>query len=187
MDSESTVKSAGGDDGTDSSDFISILEAAGVDTVSGLHYCQNDKDFYKTLLEQFLTDMRERLDEMNKYRDEKDYANYAILVHSLKSTSKMNGFLELSDGARELEMAAKENRGDYIEKHHEDVMKELVRILGVVGTAVRGTGFDDAAEGSGVEADAVTEAEGEDSVYGSEIGENTADEDDEILEFLPEE
>ena len=187
MDSESTVKSAGGYDETDSSDFISILEAAGVDTVSGLHYCQNDKDFYKTLLEQFLTDMRERLDEMNKYRDEKDYANYAILVHSLKSTSKMNGFLELSDGARELEMAAKENRGDYIEKHHEDVMKELVRILGVVGTAVRGTGFGDAAEGSGVEADAVTEAEGEDSVYGSEIGENTSDEDDEILEFLPEE
>ena len=82
--------------------------------------------------------MRERLAEMNKYREEKDYDNYAILVHSLKSTSKMNGFMQLSDDARELEMAAKEKRGDYIEEHHDSTMKELENVLDTVSVIVMG-------------------------------------------------
>ena len=119
-------------------DFVDELKAAGVDTDTALHYCQEDKEFYKTLLEQFVSDMRERLAEMNKYREEKDYDNYAILVHSLKSTSKMNGFMQLSDDARELEMAAKEKRGDYIEEHHDSTMKELENVLDTVSVIVMG-------------------------------------------------
>ena len=119
-------------------DFVEELKAAGVDTDTALHYCQEDKEFYKTLLEQFVSDMRERLAEMNKYREEKDYDNYAILVHSLKSTSKMNGFMQLSDDARELEMAAKEKRGDYIEEHHDSTMKELENVLDTVSVIVMG-------------------------------------------------
>ncbi len=119
-------------------DFIGELKAAGVDTDAALHYCQDDKEFYKTLLEQFVSDMREKLAEMNKFREEKDYDNYAILVHSLKSTSKMNGFMQLSDDARELEMAAKEKRGEYIEEHHDSTMKELENVLDTVGAIVMG-------------------------------------------------
>lgn len=115
-----------------SNDFVERLKSEGVDTDTALHYCQDDKEFYKTLLEQFVSDMRERLAEMNKYREEKDYDNYAILVHSLKSTSKMNGFMQLSDDARELEKAAKEKRGDYIEEHHDSTMKELEDTLNTV-------------------------------------------------------
>lgn len=50
--------------------------------------------------------------------------DYRIRVHALKSTAKMIGAENLSDLAKDLEMAAKEKDWDFIEKNHKEVLDQ---------------------------------------------------------------
>ena len=52
-----------------------------------------------------------------------------ICVHALKGNAKGIGADELSEMARELEMAGKENRTEYILEHHEAMMTNHDRLL----------------------------------------------------------
>lgn len=52
-----------------------------------------------------------------------DWAAYAVKVHALKSTSLTIGAKELSDQAKELELAGKSQDEDFIRKNHETLMR----------------------------------------------------------------
>ncbi len=104
------------------------LKELGVDIDKGLHYCQNDGSFYQSLLLQFSGDSKEKRENASKFYQANDLANYAIIVHALKSTAKMIGALSLSDEALELELAAKEGRRDYIRDNHAVVMAEYEKL-----------------------------------------------------------
>ena len=75
-------------------DFITELRKSGVDTEAGLKYCVGDKDFYKSLLIQYSTESGDKIASMKKYYKIRDWHNYEILVHALKSTSKMIGVID---------------------------------------------------------------------------------------------
>ena len=112
--------------------LIDALKYMGVDTSAGLNYCQNDTSFYEVLLEQYGNDAPKKKEEMNRFYGEKNWSDYAIRVHGLKSTSKMIGANKVSDLAKELEMAAKGGNSDVIENNHERLMEmyeELVRVV----------------------------------------------------------
>lgn len=95
-----------------------VLKEAGIDTGSGLRYCMDDLDFYKTLLTQVATEAREKIPQLEHYFAEKDWSNYEILIHAVKSTTKMIGGQLVSDEALALEMAAKEKNTSFIEENH---------------------------------------------------------------------
>ena len=80
------------------------------------------------LLEQYAQETAEKITLMDDFLQKKEYGEYAIRIHAVKSTSKMIGAEELSERARKLEMAAKEEDGAYLEKEHAGVMQELQRI-----------------------------------------------------------
>ena len=109
-------------------DFIEDLKKSGIDTEGGLKYCVGDKDFYKSLLIQFATESADKIASMKKYYVSRDWHNYEILVHALKSTSKMIGIYDLSESAKSLEMAAKNNEANYILDNHEQMIREYGRI-----------------------------------------------------------
>ncbi len=104
--------------------FLDKLGKLGIDTASGLNYCQNDEEFYRELLAQFASESAGKRSMIEKHFDNKDLKNYEIFVHALKSTSKMIGCMDLSEKAKSLEMAAKENREDFIIAGHSGVMSE---------------------------------------------------------------
>ena len=62
-----------------------------------------------------------------------DLAGYAIQVHSIKSTSKMIGATELSESARELEMAAKNGNRSYVDDNHDNMLKAYEKLLDIIG------------------------------------------------------
>ena len=95
-----------------------ILKEAGIDTGNGLRYCMDDLDFYKTLLTQVATEAREKIPQLEHYFAEKDWSNYEILIHAVKSTTKMIGGQQVSDEALALEMAAKEKNTSFIQENH---------------------------------------------------------------------
>ena len=111
-------------------DFITELRKSGVDTEAGLKYCVGDKDFYKSLLIQYSTESGDKIASMKKYYKLKDWHNYEILVHALKSTSKMIGVIDLSEKAKALEKAAKENEENFILANHEAMIRDYGRIAG---------------------------------------------------------
>ena len=113
-------------------DFITELRKSGIDTEAGLKYCVGDKEFYKSLLMQYATESAGKIASMKKYYKVKDWHNYEILVHALKSTSKMIGIADLSEKAKALEKAAKENDAAYILQNHDSMIRDYGRIAGEI-------------------------------------------------------
>ena len=67
--------------------------------------------------------------------EKKDYKNYGIYAHSLKSTSALIGAETISDLAKKMEFAAKENDFSYIETHHDELMRRYADFTGRLTTA----------------------------------------------------
>lgn len=97
----------------------------------GISYCGSVEN-YKEILQLYVKSGDENLSNIEKYFDSKDWSNYAILVHALKSSMKSIGANPLSDMALGLEMAAKKQDADYIVEHHNQAMEEYHRILEIL-------------------------------------------------------
>ena len=88
------------------------------------------------ILEEYLKEAKERKEKLNEYYANKNYSDYLIQIHALKSTSRNVGAEKLSDMARELEAAAKalteeavsENKA-FLENNHESCMKAFEIVL----------------------------------------------------------
>lgn len=87
-------------------DDYAPLRAAGIDTGIGLGYCQGDEELYRSLLQDYLQCAEERAEGLVRYHDERDWKAYAILAHTVKSSSKTIGAMALSEIAAGLEAAA---------------------------------------------------------------------------------
>ena len=119
-------------------DEIALLQKAGVNTVSGLNYCRNDKAFYLQLLTKFAEDAPLKEEDLQRLYEEKDYGNYRIQAHSLKSTSRMIGADQLSQTAKEMEDAAKDSDAPYIKTHHREFLEEYRETVRRIREAVGG-------------------------------------------------
>jgi len=106
----------------DTRSFEEKLADIGIDAEKGLRYCM-DKELYRTILADYVADSEGKSDKLEEYFGSEDMKNYQILVHALKSTSKMIGADDLSDKARELESAAKESDSFFIKENHRAAMK----------------------------------------------------------------
>lgn len=97
---------------------------------TALMYCAGSMEFLNSMLLQYAqSGRREKLEQSY---EQKNWEIYRIEAHTLKSTSLTIGLVELSEQARLLEMAAKENDTIYIEKHHQEVMEHLEKVNNVL-------------------------------------------------------
>lgn len=105
---------------------------ADINEKQGTLYCGSLEDF-EDILKIHYEDYEENSQKIQAFYDSKDWKNYVILVHGLKSSMKSVGIMKLSDMCLELEIAGKENRIDYILKNHDTMMAEYARIHDVIG------------------------------------------------------
>ena len=135
------------------------LREAGLDPSVGLGYCQEDDALYLSLLEEYATGAEEKIQDLERYYDKEDWDNYAIVVHAVKSTSRMIGAAALADIAAGQEKAADTRDRGMVEISHLCMMA----LYGKVTTAIRSAiGYIAPADGR------------------ADVG------DEEIMEFLPE-
>ena len=64
---------------------------------------------YNDNLDEFLDGIEKLIQDIENYKTQKDMANYAILVHSLKSDAKYYGFEKLAELALDHELKSKDN------------------------------------------------------------------------------
>ncbi len=85
---------------------VNLLVNNGVNVNKALELF-GDMATYDDTLVTFLNDAENKLKQIDDYKEKADMANYAILVHSLKSDAKYFGFDKLAELAYDHEMKSK--------------------------------------------------------------------------------
>lgn len=117
-------------------DDLGTLRKAGIEPQTGLKYCQNDEDFYRSLLAEYAQGSEEKKENLAKTYEASNWHDYAIHVHSLKSTSKMIGAWELSDMAAKLEACANSEDAGAIRKDHDPMMALYAKVTDAILTVI---------------------------------------------------
>ena len=121
--------------------FREMFMQEGINVDEGLKYCGRMSD-YLDILSIVEETADGKLARLYKYFEEKDWKNYTILVHSIKSGLANIGAIKVSDMARELEMAGKSDDIDYILKHHNIFLEEYTNIINTVKNRKKHLGKD---------------------------------------------
>ena len=80
-----------------------------------------DEEFYREMLQTFLDSPSAM--ELRRYYEESDFENYRIKIHAMKSNLANIGAVSVSEMAKQLELALKnDNNVSYVQEHHEEFM-----------------------------------------------------------------
>lgn len=152
------------------------LSIAGVDVKEGLKYTRDDMDFYRMLLNQYVSEAPDKKARMDKAIEARDVKNFEILVHGIKSSSKMIGAMSVSEQARTLENEAEAgNLPD--SATYDGFLKDYLDLADAVSAALKGDIKPDEATKSAPEAPKAPKAPS----VSKEIFES--DDDGEIIHF----
>ena len=99
------------------------------DPDKGLSYTGGDSEAYREILALYVKKGEEKLALIGELFDKKDWKNYIIEVHALKSTSMSIGAIKLSELAKELELAGKSERFEKIEKKNGELLKLYEQVM----------------------------------------------------------
>ena len=106
-----------------------------LDVEKGLLYC-GGRVAYMEILEQYCRNGNDHIAKIERLFEEKDWKNYTIEVHALKSMMMSVGALPLSEQAKQLELAGKRGDVTWITVSHASVMNEYVRVLNEIREAL---------------------------------------------------
>lgn len=112
--------------------LFAALKAIDVNIDTGLSFSGNSAEVYKSILAEYASEYDSRSKSIKDHYSKKDWENYSIFVHSLKSTSKTIGAMKLSEAAAELEAASADKKEAVINAGHEDAMKMYSEIVSVI-------------------------------------------------------
>lgn len=99
-----------------------------LDVEKGIMYCGSEKA-YLEILEDCYEEGAEERAIIEKLYEDKDWKDYTIRVHAIKSTMKSIGANVLFEKAKALETAGRNNDIDYIMKNHNDMLDEHRRVM----------------------------------------------------------
>ncbi len=99
------------------------LEAAGVNVKEGVDYAMSSPQFYLEILGDYARNFMKKAEELGKAFDQKDWKNYRVFIHAVKSTSRTVGIDDISLMAEDLEKAAARGNAEFIEANHEVFMR----------------------------------------------------------------
>ena len=104
-------------------DLLAFLDDAGVNVMTALQFCREDRHFFLDLIRRFAQDAQKKSDEIQAHFDSEEWHSYEIKVHALKSASKTVGLDSLSRDAELLEKAAKKLEIDFVRENTPSLLK----------------------------------------------------------------
>lgn len=109
---------------------VNLLLCNGVNISKSLELFGN-METYDEMLEDFLNEIDEKLEQIKAFKEKADMGNYAILVHSLKSDAKYFGFDKLAELAYQHELESKANHIYFVYDHYDELMDEAKHMVRV--------------------------------------------------------
>jgi len=116
---------------------VNLLTSNGVNVAKSMEIF-GDMATYDDTLQVFLTEINGKIENLKSFKETGNMADYAIVVHSLKSDAKYFGFDTLAELAYAQELESKANHVYYIYEHYDELMKETNRIIGLVKSYMSG-------------------------------------------------
>ena len=123
-----------------------------IDKETAIMYCGSTEDFLE-LAEVYCASGKTYSEKLEEALESADMKNYALVSHTVKSTSKTLGAADLSETALVQEMAAKDGDEEAVRANHQEFIDKYAKILSQIEACLR----DD-------EANSENEASGEISV-----------------------
>ena len=97
----------------------------GIVIQEGLRYCDGNVDQYRSILRMFTEDAPDKYGKLSYAIAQDDCEDYEILVHSLKSSAKTIGAVDLGKNAQELEDYCNLGQWEQVKKRHTRFGKKL--------------------------------------------------------------
>ena len=94
-----------------------------LDVESALKLVGSETLFWQ-ILKEYAKSIPKKSKVLQKHYDDKNWKNYTIEAHALKSFSKQMGAMELSDLAAQMEKAGNNNDIDFIVAHHDELIEK---------------------------------------------------------------
>jgi signal transduction histidine kinase/CheY-like chemotaxis protein len=120
----------------DKPDDTAPFEIEGVDTTAGLRFAGGSLNNYVSTLTAYLYDGRIKKDELENTVKNGDWQLFTTYAHALKSASACIGAEDLSEKARELEMAGRKGDADFININYPIFLKQMFITLDKIETAL---------------------------------------------------
>lgn len=102
-------------------------------TVLDKPFTSQADDVDQDILRQVYVDGRKKIKLLSNLLDSGDYANYIIEVHALKTVAAIINQKELSQMARDHEMAGKDGNFDFIRKNFDRLVAKYASVLAYLG------------------------------------------------------
>lgn len=93
-----------------------------IDESIGMEYCSGNRDFYMEALEMYVEAYEENVQRLKKAFESKDWQDYCIVAHSIKSNSLMIGAKEFSNFAKSQEFDSRDGREENIMNQFDSFM-----------------------------------------------------------------
>ena len=110
---------------------VDLLVNNNVDVKGSLEFW-GDIDSYNENLLEFKDSLEEKLNNLNYYKETKDWENYAIIAHSMKSEAKYLGFKNEAEVFLAHELKGKENDSDYIINNYNTLVETVNKITNLL-------------------------------------------------------
>ncbi|MBQ7584310.1 MAG: response regulator [Lachnospiraceae bacterium] len=98
-----------------------------LDTATGLKYCMGNSSFYGEMLDKFASEIRDGL--LEKLYGDKNWEEYRLAIHTVKSTALTIGAVSLSENAKALENAVKTGDISYLDENHPALIKQYREVV----------------------------------------------------------
>lgn len=110
---------------------MEFLKENGIDIDKSLELL-GDIETYNEILNDFYSEINEKLTNLENYKNDNDMENYSILVHSLKGECKYLGFNTLADICYNHQLKSEENDNKYIDNDFVNLINEANKIIDIV-------------------------------------------------------
>ena len=111
---------------------VDILTNNGIDVTKALELF-GTMDKYDKTLTLFYDSINDKLTQLKSFKETGDMAQYAVLVHGLKSEARYFGMAKFGDLAYDHELGARANNMYYISDNFNELITEISRVVEIVG------------------------------------------------------
>ncbi len=96
---------------------------------NGMIFCMNSEELYLQMLSSFQKQLTDYLPKFETYYNACDWKNYAIIAHGLKGNALNIGAENFSKLCLQHELAAKEERADFLQKNYGEYIEIIKDLL----------------------------------------------------------
>lgn len=107
----------------------SLAKLDGLDVTQGLRNCMDDESLYLSIVEMFITQLKQNLGELQQQFESNEWIGYGKTCHSIKGASASVGATAIQSFSSELEAAGKLEDDETITTQHINFIELLKKTI----------------------------------------------------------